>query len=277
MRLTAVPRSAATGATGGTIVIGERTVDLNQPTVNVSFDFVPKDAGRFALVAEVEPLEGEVVAQNNRAEREVNILDDFLRLMYVEYEPTWEWRFIKEVFHRDKLVGMRGFRTFLRSADPAVRETNELFLPTLTPKRSEFFANDVIFLGDMPASTLSTRFCEMTKEFVSKFGGGLVVIAGPRFGPGELAQTPLADMLPVVVDPDARVRDEREFRCGSPPAPLQYDFMQLGSRRSGERSRPGTTWARCPGISRSPACTRWPRAWPSIPPTRASTARRRSR
>jgi hypothetical protein len=228
VRLTAVPRSAAMGAGGGTIVIGERTVDLNQPTVNVSFDFVPNDAGRFALVAEVEALEGEVVAQNNRAEREITILDDFLRLMYVEYEPTWEWRFIKEVFHRDKLVGTRGFRTFLRSADPAVRHHNELFLPTMTPKRADFFANDVIFLGDMPASTLSTRFCEMAKEFVSRFGGGLVVIAGPRFGPGELAQTPLADMLPVVVDPDARVRDDREFTLRLSGGALQYDFMKLG-------------------------------------------------
>ncbi len=140
--------------------------------------------------------------------REVNIRDDFLRLMFVEYEPTWEWRFIKEVFYRDKLVGTRGFRTFLRSADPKVRQSNELFLPTLTPQRSEFFANDVIFLGDMPAGTLSPRFCELVKEFVGKFGGGLVVIAGPRFGPGQLAGTPLADMLPVVVDGDYKVRDD---------------------------------------------------------------------
>jgi hypothetical protein len=229
VRLTAVPRSATMGGSGGSIVIGERTVELNQPAVTVSFDFVPKDAGRFALVAEVDPLEGEVVSQNNRVEREITILDDFLRLMFVEYEPTWEWRFIKEVFHRDKLVGTRGFRTFLRSADPAVRHTNELFLPTMTPKRADFFANDVIFLGDMPASTLSTRFCEMTKEFVSKFGGGLVVIAGPRFGPGELAQTPLADLLPVVVDPDARVRDDREFTLRLSSGALQYDFMKLGT------------------------------------------------
>ena len=40
---------------------------------------------------------------------------------------------------------------------------------------------------------LSDRFCELTEEFVGEFGGGLVVIAGPRFGPGELAGTPIAD------------------------------------------------------------------------------------
>ncbi len=111
----------------------------------------PTKPGRFVLVAEVDPVPGEVVRENNRAEREITVRDDFLRLLFVEYEPTWEWRFIKEVFHRDKLVGMKGFRTFLRSSDPRVRQTNELFLPTMTPPRSEFFAYDVIFLGDMPA------------------------------------------------------------------------------------------------------------------------------
>jgi len=209
-------------------LIGEKRVTIAGTSEQVEFPYTPELTGRFIFTAEVEPIEGEVVTQNNRAEREVKIIDDFLRLMFVEYEPTWEWRFVKEVFHRDKLVGMRGFRTFIRSADPVVRETNELFLPSLTLPRSQFFENDVIFLGDMPTSALSTRFCEMTKEFVSQFGGGLVVMAGPRFGPGQLAETPLADMLPVVVDPDARRRDDKEFRLALTPIAAQYDFMRLG-------------------------------------------------
>src|SRR5205814_4395919 len=134
------------------------------------FPYTPRETGRMEFRAEVDPQEGEVALDNNRSSREVSIRDDFLRLMFVEYEPTWEWRFIKEVFHRDKLVGMRGFRTFLRSSDPKVRQQNELFLPTLTPNRGDFFANDVIFLGDMPRSQLSPRFCELTKEFVGRFG-----------------------------------------------------------------------------------------------------------
>ena len=210
------------------IVVGEKTVTLAGPSALLEFPFTPQDAGRFIFSAEVEPLDGEIVDQNNKASREVTVIDDFLRLLFVEYEPTWEWRFVKEVFHRDKLVGLRGFRTYLRSSDPVVREDNELFLPTLTLPRHEFFEHDVIFLGDMPSSTLSTRFCEMTKEFVAKFGGGLVVMAGPRFGPGELAGTPIADMLPVVVDPDASLRDDREFAPRLTPMSLQYDFMRLG-------------------------------------------------
>lgn len=209
-------------------VIGEKTVTLTSTDQPLEFPYVPVETGRFQLVASVDPQPGELIDRNNQASREVSIRDDFLRLLFVEYEPTWEWRFVKEVFHRDKLVGMRGFRTFLRSADPNVRKTNELFVSTLTPKRGDFFANDVLFLGDMPASALGNRFCEMTKEFVGKFGGGLVVMAGPRFGPGQLAQTELAEMLPVVVEPASRPRDAEPFTLRLTAEAEQIDFMRLG-------------------------------------------------
>ncbi len=213
------------------IKVGEKTVVLQSSVETAELPFTPEESGRFEFTATVDKVEGEIVDQNNRASREVNIIDDYLRLMYVAYEPTWEWRFIKEVFHRDKLVGMQGFRTFLGSSDPRVREANVLFLSTLTPKRSEFFANDVIFLDDMPRANLNDRFCEMVKEYVGNLGGGLVVIAGPRFGPKEIYQTPLADMLPVIIDPNAELRtapERPEFRLRLTPHASRYQFMQLG-------------------------------------------------
>lgn len=225
VRVTAHP----IGSSGQSKVIGERTVALDAASIDLPFPFLPEETGRFEFTVEAAPLAGETIVDNNRAEREVNIRDDFLHLMFVDYEPNWEWRFIKEVFHRDKLVGMRGFRTFLRSADPKVRQTNELFLPSITPPRAEFFVNDVLFLGDMPGTSLSTRFCEMVKEFVDKFGGGLVILAGPHFGPGELAATPLADLLPVRVIPGAKYVDAgaNTFIPRLTSAAADYDFMHL--------------------------------------------------
>lgn len=217
------------------VEIGTRSITLEGPVAAVELPFTPKDSGRFEFFVEVSPQKSEAIAENNRASREVNIIDDYLRLMYVAHEPDWEWRFVKEVFHRDKLIGMDGFRTYLASSDPRVRENNVLFLPTLTPPRNEFFSKDVIFLGDMPGpdnaaggAVLSNRFCEMTREYVSKFGGGLVVIAGPKFGPRELAASPLADMLPVVLDPDASLIDDQEFEPRRTADAEAYSFMQLG-------------------------------------------------
>src|SRR5262249_19071625 len=125
---------------------------------------------------------------------EVNVRDDFLRLLYVEYEPTWEWRFIKEVFHRDPLVGERGFRTFLRSSDPRVRKEKGLFQPTLTPERSEFFANDVIFLGAVAGEPLTPRCGARAREFGGRWGGARGAGGGPRWGRGRRAPPPRGEM-----------------------------------------------------------------------------------
>ena len=219
--------------------IGEKTVTLSGGVEYVDFPYTPEDSGRFQLVATVEPLPGEIVEENNRAVREITVTDQALRLLFVEHEPTWEWRFIKEVFHRDKLVGMEGFRTFLRSADPRVRQTNPMFLSTMSPPRNEFFEYDVIFLSDLPTAALSPRFCQMTEEFVRSFGGGLVILSGPRFGPGGLAETDLEPLLPVKIDPGAGVYNQQPFRLKLTPAADRYKFMDLADN-PGENQR---AWA----------------------------------
>jgi hypothetical protein len=246
VRLTARPLTGSTTSGEAPVIqIGQQTVALRSAVQAVEFSFTPADAGRFEFSVEVDRLPGESSEENNRASREVNVIDDYLRLMYVDYEPSWEWRFIKEVFHRDKLVGLDGFRTYLASSDPQVRETNILFLPTLTPQRSEFFAKDVIFLGDMPRDALTDRFCEMTREFVGRFGGGLVVIAGPRFGPAQLRGTALEDMLPVIVPTESRLRDERWFQPRRTAHADRYPFMRLGST-DGENARAWDNLRRLP-------------------------------
>ena len=243
VRLWAEPLGSVSSTAGDRTLITEKNVLLGPPTTpngvatqSVEIPYTPTHAGRFNLVAEVDPLPGEAVEGNNRSSREITIMEDYLRMMFVEYEPTWDWRFIKEVFYSDKLVGVKGFRTFLYSSDVQVRKQKELFLPTIAPTRTEFFANDLIFLGDMPAapptSALPNRFCDMLKEFVGEMGGGLVVLCGPRFGPQQLAGTPLADMLPVVIDPAARIHDKEPFTLQLTPRAVEYRFMQLGAGAS---------------------------------------------
>lgn len=228
IQLTARKLGGEEGEASAPIVVGQQTQLLGgEELTPLKFPFTPAEAGRFQFSAQAQPLPGEVLDQNNHVAREATVIDDYLRLMYVAFEPTWEWRFIKEVFHRDKLVGMSGFRTFLSSSDPRVRQANPLFLPTLTPQRREFFAQDVIFLEDLPATSIGTRFPELLKEYVRDLGGGLVVIAGPRFGLRELAQTPIAEMLPVVIDPQARPRTDKPFLLRRTPLAAEEPYMRL--------------------------------------------------
>ncbi|NMC20625.1 MAG: hypothetical protein GYA33_09420, partial [Thermogutta sp.] len=222
-----VAASGDAPADAAALPIGEKTVTLTDEVRDLDFHYTPSAVGRYEFLAEVDSLPEESVTENNRVVRDNYVRDYFLRLLFIEDEPSWEWRFIKEVFHRDPLVGPEGFRTFLRSADPQVRERNPLFLPVLRMPRKDFFSHDVVILSDVPADLLTEGFCGQLEEFVSRFGGGLVFLAGPRFGPGEWARSPLAPMLPVQLSPQARLRD-RPFTLIRTPEAALTDFMQLG-------------------------------------------------
>ena len=211
----------------------------------------PDKAGRFELVAEVDPVPGEVVRENNRASARSPCWTTSCGCCTSSTSRPGSGGSSRRSSTATSWWGMQGFRTFLHSSDPRVRRTNELFLPSMAGSRAEFFAHDVIFLGDMPASALSPRFCEMTKEFVRDFGGGLVVLAGPRFGVGQLADTPLAR--------DAAGEGRAGRGPGRPPAVhtaadrhgRRVRIHATGRHRRARPSGPGTAWARCPGISPS--------------------------
>jgi hypothetical protein len=202
-------------------------VRLDKESVDAEITYQPQGTGRFTLQARVKPLNGEVLQEDNSDQRDVMIRDESLKLLFVEHEPTWEWRFMKEVFHRHPMIGREGFRTYLDSADFSVRRGNDLFIETLVRSREEFFSYDIIFISDVPGRTLSTRFQEMLQEYVLRFGGGVVVLAGPRNGPSALLDTKIADMLPVVPGPGIRLR-HGQFNLTLTPQAKEYDFMRLG-------------------------------------------------
>lgn len=228
---TTPPVLSETGTEVGGEVAGELiyqgTLRLSERVVHQEVPYVPRLAGPLVVTAEVDSRPSEVLLENNRVTRDTFVREYFVRVLYVEDEPSWEWRFIKEVFHRDPLVGPEGFRTYLRSADPRVRAENPLFLPTLTLPRKEFFTYDVIIFGDIPATALNRSFLEMVREFVNDMGGGVVFSIGPRFSPGQFVGTPLYDLLPVEVAPLTRLR-EGAFQPQRTPEADLFEFMGLG-------------------------------------------------
>ncbi|GIX03263.1 MAG: hypothetical protein KatS3mg113_0269 [Planctomycetaceae bacterium] len=226
--LEALPRDATTH-TADALRIASLRIPLTEAQMTREVPWIPQQSGRFILRATLQTAAAEITLENNQQERELQVLEDYLRLLFIEHEPTWEWRFIKEVFHRDPLVGVAGFRTYLRSASPRVREENPLFLPTMNLPRRDFFATDVVFLGDLPAGTLSRGFHEQLRQFVEEFGGGLVLLTGPRYGPGVWQGTPLEEMLPVRFERLIRPRHVPPFRWHLTAYAALYDFMQVGT------------------------------------------------
>lgn len=224
--------------TGSSAPVAEQTVRLERPRMTVSLGYTPPRVGNVRLVAVADPVGEEQNVENNRSVADVQIRDEAIRILFIENEPSWEWRFIKEVFSRDPLVGRSGFRTYLHSADARVKQRLEEYLPTVLRPRAELFEYDAIFVSDVPATLLPDELCAMLRSYVRDFGGGLVLLAGPEYGPAEWARTGLADLLPVVPDP-INPRREGAFRLRFTGLARQYEFLQLGADEA-ENSR---AWA----------------------------------
>jgi hypothetical protein len=227
LRLSAIDRD------GTSIALAQRTVTPRDPLQLEEFPIVLEQAGPWQIVAEADPLDGEVEKRDNRDQRRVVVRDEGLRVLLVEDEPSWEWRALKSILENDPSVGPRGFRTYLRAADASVATTNTAFLPSLEIDRRAFFAEDVIILGDVSASMLPPSFCAQAVELVRDFGAGLVVLGGPRHGPAALAGTPLIDLLPATPAPGGPAIVGGPFRPRFTPQAKLHDFLRLGADDAG--------------------------------------------
>ena len=173
-------------------VVGEAALtpesDQGQDTVAVSF--TPSGEGNRLLRAEVVPQVGEASAENNARDFRVQVLKDRLRVLLIEGQPRWEYRYLKNDLIRDKAVELN---TILL-AEPKH--------PPLPSSRQEWFKNLIVILGDLTPDQMTPGALQQLESFVADNGGALIVIAGPRGMPTAWRGQRLLDLLPVVPGPN---------------------------------------------------------------------------
>jgi hypothetical protein len=141
--------------------------------------------------------------------RSVRVIDQKIKILYIENAPRWEYKFLQPALLRDRRV-QADF--LLVHADPKVARSGPPFLPEFPRTREEFFGAkyNLIIVGDVPADYLGKEHQAWIREFVQE-GGGLIAIAGRQHMPAEYAvrrigaanaesEAPLADVLPVEFD-----------------------------------------------------------------------------
>ena len=125
------------------------------------------------------------------------------KILYLEGEPRFELKFIRQAVEDDKNLQVV---TLLRSAkDKFLRLSvdDSVELSTGFPKtREELFTYRGIILGSVEASFFTVDQLRMLADFVGVRGGGLLALGGRRaLAEGGYAGTPLADALPVELGP----------------------------------------------------------------------------
>jgi uncharacterized membrane protein len=154
----------------------------------------PKTTGERTFIVEVEPRPREIQTDNNRIERVVNVRKEKLKVLYLDSEPRYEFRYLKNYLERDETIDLN---VVLLSSDTEYSEQDRSALPTFPASKEDLFAYDVVIVGDADTSYLSQSQMQSLVQFVTEKGGGVLFIAGELFYPQGYRGTPLELLFPV--------------------------------------------------------------------------------
>lgn len=171
-------------------------------------------AGPKTLEIAIDAIGGEENFQNNKVTRVVNVEARKPRILYIQGEPAWEFKFIRRAVTDYPDLGIE-LPTILRPTENKLyrqggRDEKELIdgFPT---KPEELFAYQGLIIGGVEASYFSTSQQQAIRDFVDRRGGGLLFIAGrASLSDGGYQTSPLADLMPVKL-PENRGTFHRDF------------------------------------------------------------------
>lgn len=180
--------------------------------------YKPDKPGEYELILAVPGREGELTTGNNYLSHRIKVVDDKIRVLYVEYPPRYEYRFLKNALVRDHSLQVQCLllsadSDFPQESTPGTQPLKE-FPATMT----ELMNYDVIILGDVNPSDIAAggadpdAMAKNIETFVSEFGGGVIFIAGVKDNPASFRDRKLAGLLPVIPEDEyERIEIEKTF------------------------------------------------------------------
>jgi uncharacterized membrane protein len=174
--------------------------DGNLQTESLMFDV--GGAGAKTLQIAAAQLPGEENTANNTLTRLINVGSEPRRILYMEGEPRWEYKFIRQAEQDDRMVQIASIdRTsenkIYRQGISDPKELADGF-----PSRAEdLFAYQGLIIGSVEAGYFTPVQQQLIHDFVDRRGGGLLLLGG-QFAladGGWNASTVITDLLPTTL------------------------------------------------------------------------------
>jgi uncharacterized membrane protein len=177
--------------------------DGNLQTETVMFNIGGAGAKNIEISAAALP--GEENTANNALTRVVNVSSEPRRILYMEGEPRWEYKFIRQAEEDDRMVQIASIdRT---SENKIYRQglQNGKELADGFPSRPEdLFAYQGLIIGSVEAGYFTPGQQELIRQFVDRRGGGLLLLGGQfALADGAWNTSSLPDLLPTVLPTSA--------------------------------------------------------------------------
>jgi hypothetical protein len=188
-------------------ILASRTImlgaDGNLQTETLMFNI--GGAGARTLQIAAAPLPGEENSANNTLTRVVNVSSDPRRILYVEGEPRWEYKFIRQAEEDDRMVQIVSMDRTSQNKIYRQGISDPKELADGFPSRPEdLFVYQGLILGSVEAGYFSAGQQELIREFVDRRGGGLLLLGGQfALADGGWNASKLTDILPTALPTEA--------------------------------------------------------------------------
>ncbi len=185
----------------GSVVATREIVLRNGPQQIENIEFNAGGAGVKNIQAKLDPLPGEENRSNNQLTRVLSVDETKRRILYVEGEPRWEYKFLRRAVEDDPALQVV---SLLRTTEnkiyrQGIQNPNEL-ANGFPSKPEDLFEFQGLILGSVESAFFTSTQQELIKDFVDRRGGGLLFLGGRwALADGGYNIPPFAELLPVTL------------------------------------------------------------------------------
>jgi hypothetical protein len=226
--------------------ISVQTIRLGDATQKqtVAFTFTPKQEGSFTYTVSISPQPEEVTDRNNQRSFIQRVTSKKLRILYVESEPRWEYRYLKNAILRDTQIR---FSCILTSSTFKSGGEGNVPIFAFPTDDKALFDYDIVIIGDVAKGYFNDAQIRNIRRFVEEKGGSLVVICGEKHMPQDYRSSSLEAVFPVVLPPVAeQVKTSEPFHLELTESGRQDPVLRLSESPADSarawRDLPGMHW-----------------------------------
>ncbi len=159
------------------------TVDVEVPMsggrIRADFQRTVQRPGAYAYTVAIQEVDGESeTADNSRTSRQVQVVDEKVKVLLIAGAPTWEYRMLQRLLQRDSNIILSCWLQTMDQDRP--QEGNEPIgeLPRTLEELGQY---NVVMMIDPDPDEFDLEWIETLKRFCKRNAGGLFYMAGPKF------------------------------------------------------------------------------------------------
>jgi len=174
----------------------------------------------------IDPLPNEENLKNNRITRLVNVDSRKPRILYMEGEPRWEFKFLRRAVEDDRNIHLA---TILRTTQNKIYvqddhgDAPKAIKEGFPTKVDDLFEFEGLIIGSSEAAYFTSTQQQFIHDFVDRRGGGLLFLGGrDSLADGGYAKSLFNDLIPVTL-PDSSSQKKTFVR-----APANVELTAAG-------------------------------------------------